>query len=130
MKSFPLDGFFHIATLPCDGRSSVTGGCDDDKDSNDPPVLNKEAFEKVDSIMRTNDGVLNERGITCRTWALDIMALLQEIRFEGQGEPVLQCEDLVALEREIMDFGNKHRFSARDAAQPRPVEQSALCRGL
>ena len=70
------------------------------------------AMNDVDIIFKTYDQQLNQLpGLTCRTWVFD----------------VLKCTDIVALEQEIMAWGNSNAFGASRNKQPRPVSASKLC---
>lgn len=80
-----------------------------------------ERFEEADGIIRTFDESLNDvEGRTCRTWALEVMALLNEVS-------IVQCQSFEALNREILDWANDNVQSAVLAQQPRPLADSSLC---
>lgn len=103
MKSFLLVGAFRIADVP-DGSE-----------------------EHVDRTLRTYDDRLNTviPGITCRVWLLRV---LEHLRGDGSdGRRVLRCEDVDALEREVMRWGNENASSADLNVQPRPVADSVSC---
>lgn len=104
MKSFLLVGAFRIADVP--------------EDSN----------EHVDRTVRTYDDRLNTAvpGITCRVWLLRVLELLRGVE-GGDGGRVLRCEDVGALEGEVMRWGNENASSADLNVQPRPVADSVLC---
>lgn len=100
-KSFLLVGLLHLATIPPE----------------------QARFDHLDGIMRTHDNELNNPGTTCRIWTFWICKLLRN-------HNILLCNDLDALEAEIFEFGNKYAADAAAAKQPRPIEQSKVCRGL
>ena len=100
-KSFLLVGLFRIANVP-PGWESV-----------------------VDNKIRTYDSQLNHiNGITCRKWVLWVLAKLQE---PDNGYSILKCNDLNALEQELLAFGNANAMSTSHNVQPRPVGASSLC---
>lgn len=75
----------------------------------------------VDSVMRSFDDRLNDvEGLNCRTWVFDVLGSLR-------GSGVLRCDDLGALEREALDWGNVYAVEACGNIQPRPLGRSALC---
>ncbi|KAI1976583.1 hypothetical protein LOZ53_003126 [Ophidiomyces ophidiicola] len=100
-KSFLLVGLFKIANVP-------------------------EGFENyLDQTLRTHDNQLNTlSGVTCRIWLLRVLALLQK---PANGQQILKCSNLEALEAEAKDWGNSHAITAMNNVQPRPVGASALC---
>ena len=78
-------------------------------------------IDTADGLIRSFDDKLNDMtGLNCRTWALKVIALLKE-------GGIVKCEDLVALEREVLDWSNVPRFSAVMAKKPRPFADSKLC---
>lgn len=95
-----LVGLVHIADVPFGWESSV------------------------DTTIRSFDGNLNDAGVTCKTWLFRVLDLLRE---EERGYAVLRCDDLVALEREITDWGNRYALDADKNVQPRPVGESTIC---
>ncbi|THW89495.1 hypothetical protein D6D12_06106 [Aureobasidium pullulans] len=83
------------------------------------------ATNDVDIIFKTYDQQLNQLpGLTCRTWVFDVLKLLQK---PWNGGVLLKCTDIVALEQEIMAWGNSNAFGASGNKQPRPVSASKLC---
>ncbi|PLN85773.1 hypothetical protein BDW42DRAFT_159961 [Aspergillus taichungensis] len=102
LKTFLLAGMTRIATVPAD-----------------PAVL-----EKTDRLVRSFDGELNELGVTCRTWLLRVLEVLQ-----GEvGVPrFVDGMDVGALERETLAFGNMVAGEAAGNVQPRPVFESLVC---
>lgn len=83
------------------------------------------ATNDVDIIFKTYDQQLNQLpGLTCRTWVFDVLKLLQK---PWNGGMLLKCTDIVALEQEIMAWGNSNAFGASRNKQPRPVSASKLC---
>lgn len=89
-KSFLLVGLLHIANVP------------------------KGWEDRANSIITEDDNRLNSiPGNTCRVW---LLSALERLRDAG----VLHCSNLVALEREVKDWGNSHQISAIDAQTPRP----------
>lgn len=97
----------------------------------------------VDGIMKTFDDELNTPGQTCRVWLLRVLELLRRPVLgssscstagagsaAGAAVPTLRCDDVAALEAEVMAWGNQHAQSAIDNVQPRPVSASkaAGCR--
>ncbi|THW08276.1 hypothetical protein D6D23_05232 [Aureobasidium pullulans] len=101
LKSFLLVGLFQIARIPAG------------------------ATNDVDIIFKTYDQQLNQLpGLTCRTWVFDVLKLLQK---PWNGGVLLKCTDIVALEQEIMAWGNSNAFGASRNKQPRPVSASKLC---
>ncbi|THZ11311.1 hypothetical protein D6C90_10528 [Aureobasidium pullulans] len=83
------------------------------------------ATNDVDIIFKTYDQQLNQLpGLTCRTWVFDVLKLLQT---PWNGGMLLKCTDIVALEQEIMAWGNSNAFGASRNKQPRPVSASKLC---
>jgi len=96
-KSFLLVGLLHIANVP------------------------KGWEDRANSIITEDDNRLNSiPGNTCRVW---LLSALERLRDAG----VLHCSNLVALEREVKDWGNSHQISAIDAQTPRPCGVSNLC---
>jgi hypothetical protein len=80
----------------------------------------------LDQTLRTYDSQLNTPGVTCRVWILWVLALLQQpITINGQ--IILKCNDLAALEAEVKNWGNENAMSAANNVQPRPVAASTLC---
>ncbi|THX39363.1 hypothetical protein D6D10_04357 [Aureobasidium pullulans] len=83
------------------------------------------ATNNVDIIFKTYDQQLNQLpGLTCRTWVFEVLKLLQK---PWNGGVLLKCTDIVALEQEIMAWGNSNAFGASRNKQPRPVSASKLC---
>ncbi|KAJ5419454.1 uncharacterized protein N7487_003004 [Penicillium crustosum] len=99
-KSFLLVGLFRIAHVPSGWEGLL------------------------DQTIRTYDGQLNAPGITCRVWVLWVLALLQK---SINGQTILKCSNLNALEIEVKNWGNANARGAADNIQPRPVATSALC---
>ncbi len=80
-----------------------------------------ELEERTKALVTEEDGLLNTiPGTTCRVWLMRALA-----RVQASGS--LRCPDLVALEREIKDWGNSHQKSALLAKKPRPLGVSSLC---
>ncbi|KAJ5144218.1 uncharacterized protein N7515_003005 [Penicillium bovifimosum] len=72
------------------------------------------AHARVDELMRINDQTLNSiPGITCRTWLLEVLGVLVE-------EGFVHC-DVRELEKDCMEIGNEHSWSASTNEQPRPA---------
>jgi hypothetical protein len=61
--------------------------------------------------------------ITCRTWVLKILYLLQK----PENGSILKCDDLGALEAEIKDWGNEFAPGAAQNVQPRQIGYSKIC---
>lgn len=99
-KSFLLVGLFKIADVP----TGLEG--------------------HLDQILRTYDRQLNTSGVTCRVWVLWVLALLQK---PINGQKILKCSNLSALEVEAKNWGNQNAIGAADNVQPRPVATSTLC---
>lgn len=75
----------------------------------------------LDTLARAGDGVLNATpGITCRTWALDVLSRLIDAG-------LMENCDLGILEQEILGMGEEWRPSALLAELPRPIRSSRLC---
>lgn len=100
LKSFLLVGMFRIAQVP----AGLEG--------------------HLDRTMRTYDSQLNIPGITCRVWVFWVLALLQK---PINGQVILKCNNLGALETDVKNWGNIHAMGAADNVQPRPVATSSLC---
>ncbi|KEQ61992.1 uncharacterized protein M437DRAFT_50550 [Aureobasidium melanogenum CBS 110374] len=101
LKDFLLVGLVQIATIPPD------------------------FMDNVDSIFRTYDNQVNQiPGLTCRTWIFHVLELMQKPQ---GGRVILKCDDLAALEREVLDWGNVNAQSASRNEQPRPLYRSSLC---
>ena len=78
----------------------------------------------VDDKLRKYDGELNEPRTTSKTWLFKVLELLKE---EERGFRVLRCKELVGLEREALDWGNRYAKETHANVQPRPIGASALC---
>lgn len=76
LNSFLLVGLFRIADVPSGWEGLL------------------------DQTVRTYDTQLNVPGITCRVWVLWVLALLQK---SIDGQTILKCSDLNALEIEVKD---------------------------
>ncbi|KAK2765681.1 hypothetical protein FQN54_008537 [Arachnomyces sp. PD_36] len=100
MKSFLLVGLFQIGYVPVG--------------------LN----EFVDRTFRAYDEELNYPDVTCRVWVWRVLALLRK---SVDGATAFKCEDIEALEREVMEWGNQYAEGASKNLQPRPVDMSAIC---
>lgn len=84
-----------------------------------------ESMESVDSTFRTYDGQLNQiPGLTCRTWIFHVLELLRKPQ---EGSILLKCDNLAALEQEVLDWSNANAQSAVSNKQPRPLYRSSLC---
>lgn len=101
MKEFLLVGLFRIADVPT-GQNG-----------------------RVDRIIRCFDDTLNTPEMTCRVWILMVLTVLQR---PVDGRRILECDDLLALEREVKDWGNENSMGAANNEQPRPIAYSSLCR--
>lgn len=99
-KSFLLVGLIRIADVPAGWDSFL------------------------DQTIRTYDNQLNTPGITCRVWLFWVLALLQK---PINGQRILRCNNLGALETEVKGWGNANARGAADNVQPRPVAASSLC---
>ncbi|KAJ5227678.1 hypothetical protein N7489_008386 [Penicillium chrysogenum] len=99
-KSFLLVGLFRVAHVPTGWEGLL------------------------DQTIRTYDTQLNTPGITCRVWVLWVLALLQK---SINGQKILKCSDLGALETEVKNWGNVNAMGAAENVQPRPVTTSSLC---
>ncbi|EFW17721.1 conserved hypothetical protein [Coccidioides posadasii str. Silveira] len=99
-KSFLLVGLFRIADVPAGWEGHL------------------------DHTIRTYDSQLNTPGVTCRVWVLWVLALLQK---PINGQIILKCDNLAALENEVKSWGNANAMGAANNVQPRPVAASTLC---
>ena len=100
MKQFLLVGLFRIADVP------------------------EELHPHLDRTFRSQDANLNHPTQTCRVWLLHVLSELQKL---VDGKRILKCDDLSALQQEILDWGNLHAMSAAANEQPRPIGASTLC---
>lgn len=99
LKEFLLVGLFQIGVIP-------TG---------------QEAY--TDQQLRTYDAMLNDLpDITCKTWLFRVLRLLQK---EIDGTAILKCADLLALEEEILTWGNDNAEGTETNRQPRPIAVSS-----
>lgn len=98
MKTIFLVGAFHVANVP-------------------PGTVDR--LEKL--IMAEDDSVNSVSDTTCRVWLLRALERTRD-------EDILRCDDLKALEREVMDWGNSKQVSAIQAEKPRPTGSSKLCK--
>ncbi|KMP02506.1 hypothetical protein CIRG_10329 [Coccidioides immitis RMSCC 2394] len=99
-KSFLLVGLFRIADIPAGWEGHV------------------------DQTIRTYDSQINNPDISCRVWLLWVLALLQK---PVNGQVILKCDNLAALETEVKTWGNANAMGAAVNEQPRPIGASALC---
>ncbi|KAJ5242779.1 uncharacterized protein N7469_001106 [Penicillium citrinum] len=100
MKQFLLVGLFRIADVP------------------------EELYPHLDRTFRSQDANLNHPTQTCRVWLLHLLSQLQR---PVDGKTIIECDDLSALQQEILDWGNLHAMSAAANEQPRPIGASNLC---
>lgn len=97
LKSFLLTGLCQIADIPAGKK------------------------DEVHALITQDDSSLNSiPGNTCRTWVTRALERLKTAGF-------LHCSDVVALEREVMDWGNSEQQATIDGVQPRAVVKSKLC---
>lgn len=101
MREFLLVGLFRIADVPVPW------------------------YPHLDRTFRSLDASLNHPAQTCRVWVLDVLSELQKL-MDGE-ERIFKCDDLLALQQEIFDWGNLHAMSAAKNDQPRPIDASKLC---
>lgn len=102
LKSFLLAGLTRIGEVPADPA----------------------ALAKTDQVIRTFDGHLNEMDVTCRTWLLRVLDLLQrEVGIPRYADG----NDSGSLERETLAFANMVADEAARNVQPRPVVESSVC---
>ncbi|PKY08484.1 hypothetical protein P168DRAFT_301174 [Aspergillus campestris IBT 28561] len=107
LKTFLLAGLTRIGEIP-----------------DNPAVL-----AKTDEVIRSFDGQLNEMDVTCRTWLVRVLEVLQR----EVGVPRYRDgKDAGDLEREVLGFGNEVAGEAARNVQPRPVVESvwSLCMGF
>ncbi|KAL4907947.1 hypothetical protein BDW74DRAFT_175732 [Aspergillus multicolor] len=89
--------------------------------SETPAISSQEHLAaRVDALLRSHDNRLNDKeGTTCRTWLLEMLAILHE---EGVLEDV-RCEgDMEKLEAAVKSWSNGLADAAVKNVQPRPVD--------
>ena len=74
----------------------------------------------IGKIITEKDSFINEPGVTCKTWALSALHRLASSGY-------IFSEDIAALDKEIVAFGDKYQRDAVDGIQPRPVQASSIC---
>ena len=96
-KSFLLIGLLHIADVP------------------------NKMEDRTKALITQEDNNLNTiPGNTCRTW---VLRALERLKDTG----ILRCSDVLALEQEVLEFGNSELEATAQCVQPRVVIKSKLC---
>ncbi|KAL4779884.1 hypothetical protein BJX76DRAFT_339536 [Aspergillus varians] len=104
LKTFLLAGLIRVADVNTDTA-----------DLDGSNVLNS----RIDTLLRSKDANLNDKdGVTCRTWLLEMLRLLDK---EGLLRDVRCGGDVERLEREVKQWGNGLAEGAVRNVQPRPV---------
>lgn len=79
-------------------------------------------FPGTDKVLITQeDNDLNSiPGNNCRTW---VLRALERLKDAG----ILHCSDVLALEQEVLEWGNSEQQATIENVQPRVVVRSKLC---